>query len=106
MPPITSQRTTAEVLHEIGVRLEEYRLQQNRSTAALAADAGLSRATVQHLEDGQSVTLESFVRILRALGRVESIEAMLPPPAVSPIDLARRRGHVRLRARTRPDGAA
>lgn len=106
MPPITSQRTTAEVLQEIGVRLEGYRLQQNRTSAALAADAGLSRATVQHLEDGQSVTLESFVRILRALGRVESIEAMLPPPAVSPIDLARRRGHVRQRARTRTDGTA
>jgi hypothetical protein len=56
--------------------------------------------TVARAERGERPTLESVVRILRALDRVESLDAFLPAPLVSPLELARLSGRERKRAGT------
>jgi hypothetical protein len=45
--------------------------------------------------------METIVKILRALGRLDALDAILPEPLVSPIQLAARRGRQRRRARPR-----
>lgn len=62
--------------------------------------SGLTRVTVARAERGERPTLESVVRILRALDRVESLDAFLPAPLVSPLELARLSGRERKRAGT------
>lgn len=100
MPRLDSTTTTAEILQELGSRLRRYRLQQNRSISEIAELSGLTSVTVARAERGERPTLETIVRILRALGRVESLDAFLPAPLVSPLELASLSGRERKRAGT------
>jgi putative transcriptional regulator len=47
---------------------------------------------------GQSVGTIYFVRILRAMGRLSALDAFLPEPEVSPIQVAKLKGRERQRA--------
>lgn len=98
MHPHTPSATTDEVLREVGDRLRRYRLQQNRTVADVAREAGVSTRTVDRAEAGTNPTLETVVRILRALGRVDALDAFLPAPLVSPLQLASMAGRERQRA--------
>lgn len=98
MPSIAPATTTPEILRELGDRLQRYRLQQNRTIAEVAATAGVYPRTVQRAEAGENPTLETVVRLLRALGRLDALDAFLPPPLVSPLELAKRGGRERRRA--------
>jgi transcriptional regulator with XRE-family HTH domain len=101
MHQIRSVDTTGEILRELGARLRGYRLQQNVTTAELALRAGIGIATAARAETGRNTSVETLVKILRALGRLDALDAILPPPLVSPIQLAARQGHQRRRARAR-----
>ena len=90
--------TTDEILRDLGGRLRHYRLQQNRTMASLAADAGVSLRTVRRAEAGDNPTMESVIRILRALGMLHALDAFLPTPLVSPLQLAALKGKQRRRA--------
>ena len=98
MRPIVATSRTPEVLREVGTRLKALRLQQNRRVRDLAADAGVSPRTIDRLEAGRNVGTENLVRVMRALGRLQAFEALVPVPEVSPYDVERLRGRVRRRA--------
>lgn len=91
-------RTNEAILEEIGRRLARARLNRNLPQAELAENAGVSLRTVQNAEAGQSSTLETFIRLLRALGELDGLAAWLPDRGPSPIDLADRQGKERQRA--------
>jgi transcriptional regulator with XRE-family HTH domain len=99
MTRIRSSSTTAETVQELGARLRAYRLTQNRTIDELAVEAGVGRATLGRAEAGENPRLDTVVRILRALGRLEALETFLPAPLVSPLELAAQHGHIRQRAR-------
>jgi transcriptional regulator with XRE-family HTH domain len=108
---IEVRNSDAAVLKELGTRLSRNRLERNMSQAQLALEAGVSKTTVERLEAGRSVKLESFVRILRALGQLELLDRLLPEPLPSPIQRARLHGKRRQRAtgrrgRAQPDEQA
>jgi transcriptional regulator with XRE-family HTH domain len=84
---------------DLGRRLEALRLSRNINQAQLAAEAGVSRRTITRLENGQGVALDTLIRVLRALGMVDRLAALLPDPGVQPIERVRRKGKVRQRAR-------
>ena len=90
--------TTKEILTEIGFRLQRYRLQQNRTLAEVAAEAGVGVRTLVRAEGGEGPTLATIIRVLRALGRLEALDAFLPVPIESPLRLAELGGRVRQRA--------
>lgn len=107
MQPIAHSATTEEILVEAGERLRRYRLQQNRTVAEIAKEAGVAVRTVERAEAGERPTFETVVRLLRALGRVDALDAFLPAPLVSPLQLAEMSGRERQRAGTprRPRGS-
>lgn len=92
--------TTEEILAEIGQRLRRFRLQQNRTLGDVASEAGISYRTGQRAEAGNNPTVETLIRLLRALGRLDALDAFLPPTLVSPIQLAQLSGQERQRAGT------
>ena len=98
MRAIVATSRTPQVLREVGARLKELRLQQNRRVMDLAADAGVSPRTIDRLEAGRNIGTESLVRVMRALGRLQAFDALVPVPEVSPYDVERLRGKVRRRA--------
>jgi putative transcriptional regulator len=95
---ITPNLTDEAVLKELGTRLERTRLERNLTQRELAEEAGVERKAVQRLEAGESVRLTSFLRVLRALELLESLDQLLPEPVPSPIELLRLHGRERRRA--------
>lgn len=83
-------------------RLEEIRLSKNVSQAAIAKEAGVSRSTMTRIADGKSVSLDSFIRVMQALGLADHLAALLPDPAVRPVERAKREGAQRRRASRKP----
>ena len=81
--------------------MARHRLNRNLTQATLAAQAGVSTPTVQRIEQGTSIQAANLLRILRALKLLDNLEALIPEPAISPIQQARLRGRVRQRASTR-----
>lgn len=100
MTRIRPSSTNDEILAELGRRLERYRLQQNRTLADVAREAGVGLRTAARAEAGENPTLATMVKLLRALGRLEALDSFLPEPLVSPIQLAELSGKQRQRAGT------
>ena len=102
-----TQLSEPEILAELGRRLRRYRLQQNLTQAAVANAAGVGTRTVRNVESGGDTQLSTLLRILRALGRLDALDAFLPKPEASPMELLRAGGRERQRAgprRRRRDG--
>ena len=98
---VLGTQRTEEILQEVGARLRAYRLQQNLPVEEVAERAGLSRNTVGNAEAGRDPRLSTLVRILRVLGKLDALEAFLPPPSLSPMQLLQNKGRPRKRARRR-----
>ena len=97
---IIDSLTDEALLVEIGVRLAAMRLARNLTQAELAEQAGLGLRTVQRLESGQvSAQLSGFLRVCRVLGMLGRLELLLPEDQPGPMDLLKRRGKPRQRAR-------
>lgn len=87
-----------EIVAELGRRVSQHRIALNLTQAEFADRAGVGRSTVQRIEGGESIQLLSFVKILRALRRLEGIDAILAPDIVSPLaEIDRRRQRSRVR---------
>ena len=86
------------VLAEMGRRVQIHRLNLNLTQAATAEMAGVSRRALQKLENGEACTLSTLIRILRALGKLDTLAAFLPEPGPSPLQLAKLKGRARKRA--------
>jgi len=88
----------AAIQADLGQRLRRVRLNLNLTRAALAANIGLSVDTVRNAETGQNVSLETLIRLLRGLGRLNDLDLLLETDVPSPVQLAKRQGKVRQRA--------
>lgn len=86
----------------LGQRLERYRIARNLKQEDLAAQAGLSRMTIGKLEAGGGATLDTLLRVLRALGLEDRLLALIPDAEISPLDP--RAGQNRPRRRVRRKG--
>lgn len=83
---------------DLGARLQAHRLNQNLSQAELAAATGLARKTITNLETGHGGTLLTLIAVLRGLRLLDRLDAFLPEPGPSPIQLAKLAGKQRRRA--------
>jgi putative transcriptional regulator len=95
---IEATNTDAVVLAELGRRLERTRLEHNLSQEQLAREAGVSKATIERAEAGSPIKTNSLVRALRALGRLEALDQLLPEPLPNPVERRKLQGRRRQRA--------
>ena len=79
------RRPVAEWIAELGSRISRHRLNQDLSQAELARRAGISLRTVARMEAGEAVQLESFLRLLSALGLEGALGSLIPEVPESPI---------------------
>ena len=86
------------ILAAIGERLRRIRLDLNLTRDALAESVGVSSDTVRNVEAGSNTSLETLLRLLRGLGKLDELAPLLADEGPSPVQLARRRGVLRQRA--------
>ena len=82
----------------IGVFIKHHRMEQNITQEALANAAGISRSTLSLLERGETVTLSTFIQVLRVLDQLHIMEVFAIQQTISPIALAKMEMNKRKRA--------
>ncbi|MGZ8257473.1 MAG: helix-turn-helix transcriptional regulator [Gallionella sp.] len=65
--------SSGAVCQELGARLRAQRLAQNLQQVELAEKAGVSKLTIINLEKKGTVTLLSFIQVVRALGLLDEL---------------------------------
>lgn len=86
-------------------QLKNIRLTRNFTQAQLAKESGVAIGTIRRFEEGQSVSLNTFIRILIALGLQQNLETLLPDPTIRPIERVNTGGSERKRARPVQSGS-
>lgn len=81
--------TNAQIISRMGLNCKRYRIAANLTQQELAVNAGVGIATVKNFENGKAknITLDSLLRLMRAIGILEQIEAVLPELPVSPFEM-------------------
>ena len=87
------------IMAEMGTRLKEYRLRKNYTQSEVAVKAGISVLSVQNLEKGRSVSLSTFMSVLRVLKILMNVENLIPELPISPVELLKLKGKTRMRAK-------
>ncbi|MEI7485383.1 MAG: helix-turn-helix transcriptional regulator, partial [Ignavibacteriota bacterium] len=75
------------IIKEIGKRLKQIRLNQNLSQEKLSLLSGIDRITISRMESGRPVTSLTLIQVLRALNKLEILNAFRQEPEISPIKL-------------------
>lgn len=83
----------------VGKFIKHHRLEQNKTQDQVAEAAGISRSTLSLLERGETVTLASFIQVLRVLDLLHVMEAFEVKQSISPLALAKAEKEMRKRAR-------
>jgi len=65
---------------------------KNISQAKLAEEAGVSRRTISRMENGKGVSLDTFIRVMQALGLTDQLDALIPASDIRPERTRPRRG--------------
>ena len=80
-------KSPRELQTELGRRIRQLRLSRNIDQRAAAEKAGVARAALQNLEAGRGSSVQTLLRILKALNYLEGIEILAPQPTVNPLAL-------------------
>src|ERR1017187_531826 len=72
-----------------GKQLQELRISKNLDQITTAEKAGISERALRNLEAGRGSTVESLLRVLKALDSLDGLELLAPKPSVSPLALLR-----------------
>lgn len=97
--------TDSAILRDLGRRLEGERLRQNLKQSDLAKLTGISTKTIYNVEEGRGGSMRTLIALLRGLNQLDALDAVVPDPGLSPIQLSDLRGKQRQRAST-PRGAS
>ena len=88
---LNSSLSDEAVLAELGRRVVQLRVGLSWTQAELAERSGIGKRTVERLENGESVQALALVRVFRALGLLEPLDALLPETSVSPMELLKKK---------------
>ena len=82
-----------------GKQLKELRISKNLDQITTAEKAGISEKALRNLEIGRGSSIETLVRVLKALDSLDGLRLLAPKSSVSPLALLRHSGASRRRVR-------
>lgn len=89
----------SNILKQIGKFVKNHRLENNLSQEELSKAAGISRSTLSLLEKGETVTLSTFIQVLRVLNQLNTLDIFKIENQISPISLLKQQKKTIQRAR-------
>jgi transcriptional regulator with XRE-family HTH domain len=97
-PSFEPEATLDELEMRLGQQFRALRIRREIVQKDLAEKAGVSLSALRSLETGRGVSLKTMLGVLRALGRTEFLDALVPEPSVSPMQMLRATKGARQRA--------
>lgn len=91
--------TSNQIEKHLGKQIKDNRLLLNTTQVELAKESRISTKTLQRLEKGEGVSLDTFIRVLQALRLQENLKILLPDASIRPVERVRFKGKERQRAR-------
>ncbi len=88
---ILDNRPTDEWEAYLGEQCRAMRIRADLEQAELATRASVSLGALKNLEGGKGSSLKTLIKVARALGRTDWLEALAPKITVSPMQLLRSR---------------
>jgi transcriptional regulator with XRE-family HTH domain len=82
-----------------GKQLQELRIAKNLDQVTTAEKAGISERALRNLEAGRGSSVETLLRVLKALDSLDGLRLLVPRASVSPLALLRSAGATRRRVR-------
>lgn len=83
--------TTSDLARLVGTQARDYRIRKGMEQAEVAEVAGVSERTVRGLEQGTGSSLDTLLRVMKALGTLESLDKLFPQAAtIDPLAMLKR----------------
>lgn len=79
-------KTTVEVAQTLAERVKELRLRKKWKRSTLAERSGVSEGSLRRFEQTNKISLENFLKLLSALGRLAEMDELLQPQTIKSID--------------------
>ncbi len=92
--------TNDKIIKEIGKRLKARRIALDITQKDLAVESGVSQRTISGFENGENISLDNLLSILRVLRLLQDINLLFPEKKVNPFDVLSL-GHSKKRASTK-----
>ena len=81
---LTVRSSNEEFLREFGKRIRETRIGLDMTQNEVAKKAGVTAKTISRIENGEDLAVSTMLNVLRALGLVQNIDALIPEPTARP----------------------
>jgi transcriptional regulator with XRE-family HTH domain len=87
-----------ELQTSLGEQIRQLRISKELTQFSTAEKAGISERAIKDLEAGRGSTVETLLRVLKALDSLAGLDLIVPKPTVSPLAMLR---HAKPRRRVR-----
>lgn len=86
-------------LSDLGSKLKTYRIYRGLTQEDLAEKTGVSRRSIQYMENGRDINLTTLIKVLMAFGLDSNLELLVPDSNRRPSFFVKNKGVIPQRAR-------
>jgi transcriptional regulator with XRE-family HTH domain len=79
-------KTTEEIARVLAERVREIRLRNKWKRFTLAQRSGVTESSLRRFEQTAKISLENFLKLMTALGRLDEMDQLLKHPVALSID--------------------
>ena len=79
-------KTTGEIAQILAKQVKELRLLNKWKRSTMAERSGVSESSLRRFEQTARISLENFLKLLSALGRLNEMDDLLRPPSAKSIE--------------------
>lgn len=79
--------TNSQIINEIGKRIKARRIAFDMTQQGLSQESGVSLRTISGFENGENISLDNLIAILRVLRLLQELDALFPEKKVNPFDV-------------------
>lgn len=78
--------TDDQLMKEFGERIKANRIRSGFTQEELSKQSGVAKRTIERAEKGESIQFLNLIKLLRALGYLDSLELLLPSLEKTPFE--------------------